>query len=328
MRATLRNRLQSWIQNWALRRQGRDSDKVVLHRKRIYILPTRAGLVFALMLFAMLLGSMNYSNSMGFVLTFLLGALGLLAMHYCHATLNRLSLRAGRTESVFAGQSAQFILVAENNERQGRYGLTISDQGVSTAAVDIPSGATAVLLLPRAADKRGILHAGRFSISTTFPFGLFRAWTWLHMELDCLVYPRPVPENTVPPPVSTDSGHGKPDELGQEDFSGLRNYRQGDSPRHIAWKAYAREQGLLVKQFSGVRGTTCWLDWEVTPAELDVEQRLSILCRWVLDVHARGESYGLRLPRRLIPIGHGEHHRRACLEALALFESAREQVAA
>ncbi len=311
----LQQKFQNHLQAWVLRRQGQDGAQVILTRRRIYILPTRLRLGFGLLLFGMLLAAMNYSNSMAFALTFLLAALGLLAMHRCHATLEGLTVQAGRAEPVFAGQTAQFAVVANNATALPRYALRLAD---APQTADTAPQTQAILHLPRPAPHRGALRTGRISLSTTWPFGLFRAWTWLHMDLVCIVYPAPAAAGMLPP-TSREQGNTQADQRGMEDFAGLRAYQRGDSPRHIAWQAYAREQGLLVKQFSGIRGASAWLEWDALPPELDTEARLALLCRWVLDLHARGDSYGLRLPNTEIPLAQGEHHRHRCLEALALF---------
>jgi uncharacterized protein (DUF58 family) len=109
---------------------------------------------------------------------------------------------------------------------------------------------------------------------------------------------------------------------GDEEFNMLRAYRAGDPPRQIAWKALAREQGLLTKEFSAMASSELWLDWDDAHAA-DTEARLSILAHWVLQAEDYGQSFGLRLPGTSIPPNRGESHRTRCLEALALFESPR-----
>src|SRR5690606_21950534 len=106
---------------------------------------------------------------------------------------------------------------------------------------------------------------------------------------------------------------------GQEDFAGLRQYHRGDSLRQVAWKVAARDQGLFTKQFAGRADSELWLDWEMPPHGLGVEEKLSQLARWVLDAHARGLAFGLRLPGRTVGIGTGDIQRERCLDALALF---------
>ncbi len=158
----------------------------------------------------------------------------------------------------------------------------------------------------------------RFSIASRFPFGLFRAWTWVHMPLECVVYPRPA-DIAPPPPVSyTDTGGAQQSGKGDEDFAGLRDYRPGDSPRHIAWKAFARGQELLVRQFAGTRVVKHIFDLDDVPAA-GLEEKLSIMCRWIVDAHTAGEAFGLRLPGVAEEPGIGRAHLQNCLTRLALF---------
>jgi uncharacterized protein (DUF58 family) len=319
MFASLRAALLHKAHRWAWRRQGPDDQQVTLTRRRVYILPTRQGLLYGLTLFVMLLGSMNYSNSMGFMLTFLLVALGLVAMHACHANLNGLTLATGKVESVFAGETARFHIRLLNTGRSQRPGLMIGAEGGDAIVNgDLDAGEYGNISVPLPTRRRGWLGLGRLSVETTYPLGLFRAWSWVHMDMRVLVYPAPA-DYAPPLPLPLEGrGAGRPNDQGDEDFSGLRSYRAGDSPRHIAWKASAREQMLLTKQFTGSGEQTRWLDAALLP-QFDPEQRLSILCRWVLDAHAQNLPYGLRVPGTTIAPGNGDAQREHCLQALALF---------
>jgi len=158
----------------------------------------------------------------------------------------------------------------------------------------------------------------RFGIRTLFPFELFRSWAWLHMDLRGLVYPSPSEHPPEPPPTRTAHGHRQHDARGEEDFAGLRKYHVGDSPRHVAWKAYARSGQLLSKQFSGADTSSQWFDFNEI-AVADIEERLSILTRWIVSTDRTQEDYGLRIPGAEFPPAHGDAQRRQCLEALALF---------
>jgi len=106
---------------------------------------------------------------------------------------------------------------------------------------------------------------------------------------------------------------------GDDDFAGLRPAAPGDPLQRIAWKAYARNDLLLLKEFSSGTHEPCMLDWALLP-DLDAEQRLAQLTRWCLDADNAGRSIALRLPGSAIPLGTGPKHLAACLEALALFE--------
>ena len=307
---------------WADARQGRDPDPVVLARRRIYILPTRQGAIFGLLLLAMLLGSMNYSSNLGYTVTFMLAALGFVAMHHTHRNLEKLELHAGYAPPVFAGDEARFPLIARNNASVMRGGIALDNGRHTQDICDLAPGDAATLTLRVPAKARGWLRPVRFGIHTTYPFGLFRAWAWLRMDLACLVYPQPAPPGGAPLPAVMEAGSGRTESSGQDDFSGLRGYRAGDAPRHIAWRASARTDGdLLVKEFHGGGTATRWLDWDATRNEGATEARISRLTRWVMDAQAADEHWGLRLPGEEIPLGSGETHYQRCLRTLALFDA-------
>ncbi|HEY5643014.1 MAG TPA: DUF58 domain-containing protein [Woeseiaceae bacterium] len=316
--AALRSGAGRRISRWARKRQGRDPVTTTLQPGRVYILPTGVGVVYGLMTFAMLLGSMNYNNNLSFVLTFLLIGIGFVAMHQCQRNLVGLEITFAGTEGVFAGQAMRFRVAVTNRSRSARYGIRLYCAYSKTEAEDLQPGESKVFVLPVPTEVRGRLRLDRFGTRTLFPFELFRAWAWLHMDLEGLVYPAPAREVPEPPPTMTAQGHRQHDARGEEDFAGLRRYHEGDSPRHVAWKAYARSGQLLSKQFAGADTSSQWFDFDDLP-QADVEARLQVLTRWVVDADRTLMDYGLRLPGTEFPPSHGAAHRRRCLEALALF---------
>jgi uncharacterized protein (DUF58 family) len=295
--------------------------ELTLTRQRIYVLPTRHGLLFAVMLMAMLLGAVNYNNSLAFLLTFLLVALGLVSILFTYANLAGLRVRGGQTAPVFAGREARFIIELHPPNRRARCAVRAA-AGTAAASVDIPADGSGTLSLCLPARHRGRLPLGRITLSTTYPLGLVRAWSYVDLGMHCLVYPRPGPHRATAA-VGQARGEGRSAALAEnDDFFGFRDYRRGDSLRHVHWKALARALPLMTRQFQGGESSELWLDWDALPP-LDVENRLRQLCRLVLEA-ARGErAYGLRLPGTLIPPGQGPRQRQRCLEALALFETPR-----
>lgn len=306
------------MQRWARKRQGLDERVTKLTPGRVYILPTGVGIVYALMAFAMLLGSMNYNNNLSFVLTFFLIGIGFVSMHQCQRNLVGLEIGFAGTEPVFAGQAARFRFAVSNPSRSVRRGIRLYTDSAHSEFQDIAPGESRIFVLPVRTAHRGWVMLPRFGVRTLFPFELFRSWAWLHMEPRGLVYPKAADDAPAPPPSRTALGHRQRDARGEEDFAGLRKFHVGDSPRNVAWKAYARTGQLLSKQFSGADISSQWFDFDSLPAD-DTEQRLSILTRWVVDADRTLEDYGLRLPGISLPPAHGEAHRRRCLEALALF---------
>jgi len=285
-----------------------------LTRRRIYILPTRNGVLFALVLGAMLLGAMNYANSLAYALTFLLTSVAIISILHTYYNLVGINVRAGQCRPVFAGEAAVFPLAVENPGVQ-RFALCF-ELGHGRAVTDAPAHATRWVELRLPTTQRGWLKLPRVTVASTFPLGLFRAWAYLDLEQRCLVYPRP--EASGPPPQASQGSGDQPQPgRGREDFASLRDYQAGDSLRHVHWKALAREQGLLTKEFEGGGGDELWFDWN-SLAGLGIEARIARLCRWVVTADRQGVAYGLALPRVRIERGRGTAQRHRCLEALAL----------
>jgi uncharacterized protein (DUF58 family) len=296
-----------------------ETGPLTLNSRRLYILPTRPGLVFALLLLGLLIGAINYGVSLVYLFTFWFAGLSVVGMLHTQRNLSGLVLRAAATAPVFAGDIACFRLRVDNPSRLARRRVSLRHAEGDGDAADLGAAGGAVLDLPLFQAERGWHVPGRFSIHSEFPLGLFRCWSVLELDWGVLVYPQPAAVTLpLPAPASSDA-----DDLGSAPFSegmefaGLRGYLPGDTTRRIAWKASARGSGkLLTKQFAGGAASYLWLSWWQTP-ERDVEGRLSRLTRWALDAHAAGLAFGLKLPGRTLPPQCGEAHLRQCLEALA-----------
>lgn len=318
---TLTNRLRARFQDWLARRAPRQRGVIELHRRRVYILPTRGGNYFGLLVFVMLLGSMNYSNSLGFALTFLLAGLGFVSMHHSHRNLVNLRLRTARAAPTFAGGRAVFPVILSNPSAATRYTVYVDTGDDGDQVADVPAGGEAVVHVSVPAPRRGRLVCPRLRVYTEYPMGLFRAWSWAAPDRHCLVYPRPAGEQTLPAPgAGAAAGRGAV-ERGREDFVGLRRYAYGDPPRQIHWKAYPRSGQLMTKLFADPREHTLWLD-AAGLRHLPLEARLSQLARWVLLAERQGLAYGLRLPGVEIPPAVAGGQRESCLRALALYDDA------
>ncbi len=295
-----------------------------LNRRRLYILPTRYGLLFVVLLAAMLIGSINYNNNLGFLLTFLLGTMGLTAMVHTYLNLVGLLILSVSAPPVFAGDNAVFHLRLRT-ERRRRTALRFALSAKSISPLyDMPPAADISIQLPLSAPRRGLLKPDRLRISTIFPVGLFVAWYECRPDVVCPVYPRPV--RTDPPKLGSGAGNGGDNGKtgkGVEDFEGLKTYQPGDPIRQISWKAFSRGKGLYRKAFTGQTGTITLIDWDAFPDQA-LERRLSILCGLVLRAHAEKTNYGLTLPGNRIEPGSGENHKHKCLLALAVFGTSME----
>lgn len=292
---------------------------VILGRRQLFMLPTRFGLLFALLLVVQLLAAINYGNGLAYALTFLLGSLAVVSMLYTHRNLFRLRLAAGICPPVFAGETSVFRVHLWNDSVTPRFGVALVHNKNQIACVDIPAQDSADVEVRAPAMKRGYLAMPSVTVTTRFPLGLLYSWSRrVDLNLSVLVYPRPA----EPTPLRTHEDETLEPARGLktrgDDYIGTREFRPGDSPHHVDWKAVARGEGWHIKQFGGGYQATVWLDWD-TLAGLDTEARLSVLTRWVLDAERDGMLYGLRLPEKSLAPANGESHQQLCLRALALF---------
>jgi len=291
--------------------------------RRIYILPTRQGLVFNLLLLGMLVGAINYGLSMGFLFTFLLGGMSLSALFATWRGLLGITLVGIESESGFAGGQVAFRLRFTLPEGHTVQGLGLESGGTHSALEPgSPGHAQATLIL--AAPRRGRQKLGPCRLHTEAPLGLYRAWCVFAPAATALVWPKPVPWNPALPP----SGGGQEEssggsQRGTDDFDGLKAYQPGESPSRLVWKSLARLPEPLAKSFISPRSDVLWLDWTTLPS-LEPEARLAHLARWVLEADRLGLAFGLLLPSVRVPQGIGPLQRLRCLNALALHGLPRE----
>lgn len=304
------------LSDWARVEQVSANGRAEIGARRIYILPTRYGMIFAILVALMLLGAVNYGNNPAHLLTFLLAALGSNAIYLTWRNLRGLRLRCIGTAPVYARQTASLVIELDSDERE-RPALQFGFEGAEPIVLDLQAGDTQLRReVPLPELPRGRHRPGRLVASTHYPLGLFRAWCYIECESPVLVYPMPGiswhPTGTESA-AADDAGHSS----GSEDFAGLRTYLPGDQPSRIDWKSYARDRGLNTRLFSGQTSVPVWLDWQQAPGS-DTEARLSALCRAVLDAELAGQTYGLRAPSGEIAPSTGASHRHRCLRLLAM----------
>ena len=293
---------------------------LTLDRRRIYILPTGQGLVFLLMLGAMLLGAVNYQNNLAFLMTFLLAGVALASLIHCFRNLIGITVSAISPTPVFAGQTARFAIRLAPGA-QPRFAIQLALSETTAGPCDLTAHMEAGLEIGLVAERRGLMQPDRLVVFTRYPMGLFRAWAPLQPQVACLVYPSPLASSLPLGQSSAADGNARRQPAQTDDFQGFTPYQPGDLPRHIHWKGYARGQGLYTKRFAATTGGDGLLDWFAVSAP-DRESRIGILCHAVLNAERRKTAYGLRLPDRLIRPAVGLGHRHRCLEALACMPGA------
>ncbi len=288
---------------------------VALDRRRIYILPTRFGLFIGAMLGTMLLGALNYNNNPALLLGFLLAATAQLSLHATHLALSGIRLRDARAAPVYAGDDLFLELHFDALRARPRTGLVLAC-GAARTVFSLPDAEGVQVALTLPTTTRGWLLPGRIELATTQPMGLARAWSYFWPDLKLLVYPA---LEAHAPPLPTHDGPGARTRVraqGEEPHH-LRDYRVGDPPRQVAWKASARTGTLLVREYEARSDRELRLDWNAL-ASLPLEARISRLARWVVEADRINARYVLALPGQMLGPAQGHAHRHACLQALAV----------
>lgn len=303
----------------------------IVKRHRIYIMPTRQGFVFTLVLLAMLLGAVNYNNSMAYILTFLLCSLFLITILHTYKNLAGITINEAPVSNVFVDDMAEFPLIVDNRGQRLRLSicfLKVADNPWAIRSIvpdarlfsyHIAPDSLECVSLTRKAVKRGALKAGRVKVYTTFPLGLFIAWSYINMQQSCLIYPHPAGNKSLPPSKLSGVAGMTGSTAGADDFKGLRNYRPGDSIKNIVWKIYAQQKGMLIKEFNGYGSNKLKLGWDDVAHMTDIEMKLSQLCLWVITADSKSFEYSLELPNMYVAGDHGEKHLHYCLSCIARY---------
>ncbi len=310
MIAALHRRVQAWM-----RPRQPEVLPVRLDRRRIYILPTATGLFFGLLLATMGLGALNFNNNPALLLALLLAGAAQASLIGAHLQLSGLSFDSVAADPVPAGEPLHLKISLAANDQRVRRGLRIAHGDAATHVTFDSHGTTAELPLPT--DRRGWLPLPRLQVSTVQPLGLARAWAYAWPQQSALVYPAPETQAPPLPAPAGEQGRARVTRAG-DDLHHLRAYRAGDARKSVAWKASARRDSLLVREYEQHRSDQLTLDWALT-AGLPYEQRIRRLARWIDDAEREGRRYALLVPgQALIPMGIGSVHRHRCLRTLAL----------
>ncbi len=323
---------------WAAARHPAGGSTRLTHRN-VYILPTRTGWFFALLLMVLLVLSINYQLNLGYLLTFLLAGSAMMAMHVTHNNLRGLRLTARPPEGlVHQGQSARLGLVLHGGARE-RWGLALRPDGAMALAptpgvkqrgkpaltphpwlyTDCARGGDTPLTLSWTPAQRGLLSWPLLTVESNYPLGVWTAWSRWKPQGDLLVLP--VVEQPAPPlpPARPAPGSGPALARGGSETEGVRPYRSGDSSRHVLWKKFAHSDELVSRDTAQPQALAeLWLDFSALPASLDTEARLSRLCAWIMAADHAGLPYGLKVGTQSVAPATGAAHRMHCLRLLAL----------
>ncbi len=163
---------------------------------------------------------------------------------------------------------------------------------------------------------RGIYRVSRAALESVWPTGLFRLSVPLRAPADFVVYPLPADQSRTGGAAGRDADLAGDLDGGLQP-SGLREFRDGDDPRRIHWKASARRGAFVVQEWAGAAaaGREAVLDRRRDAESL--EQALALLTALVLEARASKEP--LTIHTQGLAATFGDTHRpwEECLRFLA-----------
>ena len=312
-RLVLSQRFASWLD-----RRIPPGARIKLSQANIFIFPTRAGFAFGGLLIMLILGAINYQNSLVYAVSFLLGSMFIVTILHTFRNLSGLSIELAEAQAAFVGEDLEFSVRIERPQGKGREGIQIGwPEGYKKWAEVYDKQANVVRLYVKA-EQRGWLVPGRMLVETYYPLGLLRAWTWVDIQARGLVYPKPIFDETTNAHVSNHRDDGELlDPLGSDDFVDIREYVPGDPVKNIIWRSFARSDEVVVKRYASYIEPRLWFNFEDVPGA--TEEKLSRLAGLALQATRLEKEFGLRLPGAEISPGTGQVHLESVLRELALY---------
>jgi uncharacterized protein (DUF58 family) len=170
--------------------------------------------------------------------------------------------------------------------------------------------------------RRGIYPLGTVTLSTGFPFGLFRKQRDIQLPAEVVVWPRqdrPVREPTP--------GGGRVPRVGMSDrgsagsrgeFRSLRGYRPGDDPKDIHWKSSARLREPVVREYQRDGAETRWICLDTRGEPTDAgEVAVEVAASLAAAASAQHRPFGLVAAGSVVDVGEGPGQLERVLNVLA-----------
>lgn len=310
----IKKRLFAYWDKW-INKKITKSNPQFLDSKNIYILPSGFGWAYGLLVLSLFSGAINYQISTVFLMTFLLATIGLISAWETHANLKDLSIQLISIEDTYEGIPVQAVLFIQSNNRvHFELEFLLGNQLITCLEKVSPQGTQ--FILPIVTTGRGCYALPKITVSSRFPFGLFRVWGYVHFDSNYYVYPQPVDPGFWPLPVYNQDKK----KINSPGDNEIYDLKQVENPwiqlNLIAWKIAAKGQGWYLKTMDSTEGIYWLFTLNDLPIER-IEEKLRHLSYWLVTAESQGQFYNLDLGKSLDKFAHGEEHLRHCLRQLA-----------
>lgn len=304
--------------------------------------------IFALVAYS---GAISREQSLPWFLAALISAALLTGLLWPHWLVRRLSVRRVGPLKALEGDTATFQIEVRNGGWLPRFMLELFDHlpfvGAAELGVNqedkllgsiasVPAGAVRRFEVALQCEKRGFYRLGPVSLASSFPLGLAEARIGTeHTRQSFTIYPQVFPIISLPlsgaPSQIHCGAYCLPEGAGAAEFSGLREYRRGDNPRHVHWPTTARLNELMVKEFEPLASACLYIALDLAQ-DADIGRGKHSILEYAIriaasvagyacrqNIHSRMLAQGLETVR--IVSGKGEFHYQGILDALAVADS-------
>ena len=286
--------------------------------KRIYIFLTKEGGLVGLLIAALFLAGVNYANNLVLGLCFFLSSVLVVSLHFTHAQINHVTLKVIRFDPAEAGKPNP-VVIEISARGAARSSIELGWVGSLPTRVAVGSEATRVTL--PLAHARGITELPALKVSSDYPLGLIRSWSYVRFNQSSWAWPSqrraPIPEGKIG--SNSELAKMSAKSSASEDFDQLRPYMVGESQARISWKHYAQRSELLSRHFTADAGIQMLLDYDEFQT-IPHEARLKRLSFLVHELSNQGHRFALKLGSETLPMGGGASHRDSALKLLALMQ--------
>lgn len=230
---------------------------------------TREGGVYLLITVLITIASVNTGNNLLFMILAILLAGMLVSGILSKAVLSGLKLDLALPEHVFAGETVHAAMTIQNSKRLvPSYSLTVTagrrkkngpgdapqERNILTApayAPFVPARGKVRERVELRFPRRGLYQEDCFEVSSKFPFSILRRKRILQADHQILVLPSVEAARESGAARLLARGELESARKGQgADLYALRPYQDGDSARQVDWKATAKTQKLMVREFA------------------------------------------------------------------------------
>lgn len=278
-------------------------------------MPTSAGLWWLGSVFLLMLMGWGYANNLCLALAVLLLSLSVIFLIECHFNLEGLRVERISFEDQFHGSPSPWRAQLKDLTERSRRELRLRWDGAEkfSAAIRLSSRGSAEgeLVFPRP----GRWLSPTLILESSYPLGLFRAWSFQHCEIQAWVYPSPLPQGQRFAQEHAEETHSERYKIstsGDEPHES-KVFEPSDPFNRIDWKQFAKNRELRVRTYQETQASVFYYQWPYLDGS---EKSLRQLIGLLEEHYSRSERFGFKAQGLELTPECDPYHRQKILRSL------------